>query len=118
WKDKITYEVTGANVWKHAPSIAAMAARTMRLDLDGKHAKGGATKVTVDLTDRSDVDQVEEEVGVSDTINERNGVTFISEPLATATEWSGLFAGHLELVTNKRDFDFTVQPYVLLAQGK
>jgi predicted acyl esterase len=117
-KDKINYEVTGANVWKHAPSIAAMAARTMRLDLNAKHAAGGAMKLTVDLADRSDVDRVEQDVGVTDKIDARNGITFISEPIADAIEWSGLFAGHLELVTNKRDFDFTVQPYVLSPRGK
>jgi predicted acyl esterase len=117
-QDKINYEVTGGNLWKHAPSIAAMAARTMRLELDGKHAKSGATKLTVDLADRSDVDRVEVQAGVSETIDARNGLIFVSEPIATAIEWSGLFAGHLELVTNKRDFDFTVQPYALSPQGK
>jgi predicted acyl esterase len=117
-KDKINYEVTGANVWKHAPSIAAMAARTLRLDLDAKHASGGATKLTVDLKDRSDADHVEEDVGVVDKLDARNGVAFISDPIADAIEWSGLFAGHLEFVTNKRDFDFTVQPYALSPKGK
>src|SRR3954451_379779 len=38
--DKINYQVTGANVWKHAPSIAAMSNASMRLHLsatkDGK----------------------------------------------------------------------------------
>jgi hypothetical protein len=29
-----------------------------------------------------------------------------------------LLAGRLEFVTNKRDFDFTVQPYALSPQGK
>jgi uncharacterized protein len=117
-KDKINYEVTGANVWKHAPSIAAMAARRMRFDLDAKHAAGGAMKLTVDLANRSDVDHVEEESGVTDKVDTRNGVTFISDPIADAIEWSGLLAGHLEFVTNKRDFDFTVQPYALSPQGK
>jgi uncharacterized protein len=117
-KDRINYEVTGANVWKHAPSLAAMAARMMRLELDAKHAKAGGTRLTVDLADRSDADRIEDEVGVSDTIDARNGIAFISDPIAEGIEWSGLFAGHLEFVTNKRDFDFTVQPYALSPQGK
>jgi len=117
-QDKINYEVTGANVWKHAPSIAAMSARTMRLDLDAKHASGGTTKLTVDLADRSDVDRIPEEIGVADTFDTRNGITFVSEPITQGIEWSGLFTGHLELVTNKRDFDFTVQPYALSPQEK
>jgi uncharacterized protein len=117
-KDKINYEVTGANVWKHAPSIAAMAARRMRFDLDAKHATGGAMKLTVDLADRGDVDRIEGDVSVADAISARNGVTFVSDPVADGIEWSGLFSGRLELVTNKRDFDFTVQPYALSPQGK
>lgn len=116
-KDKINYEVTGANVWKHAPSLAAMAARTVRINLDATHSASGTTRLTVDLADRSDVDHIAAEVSVADTIPSQNGIKVVSDPSADAMEWSGLFSGHLELVTNKRDFDFTVQPYVLSAQG-
>jgi hypothetical protein len=33
---------------------------------------------------------------------------YVSDPLPVATEISGLFRGHLELVANKRDFDFGI----------
>jgi putative CocE/NonD family hydrolase len=129
-QDRINYEVTGANVWKHAPSLPAMAARTMRFHLDPSRsgqsyrlseprpAGDGATRLTVDLADRSDVERVDAESGVTDSIDARNGVTFVGDPIPDAFEWSGLFSGHLELMTNKRDFDFAVQPYVLSPQGK
>src|SRR3954451_24036239 len=32
-KDKINYEVMGANEWRHAPSLAAMGERTLKLHL-------------------------------------------------------------------------------------
>lgn len=129
-KDKINYEVTGANVWKHAPSLPAMVARTVRFHLDPSRsgpsyrlserrpAPGGAMTLTVNLADRSDADSTVAEGGVTDTIDTRNGVAFVSDPIGDAIEWSGLFSGRFELVTNKRDFDFTVQPYVLSPQGK
>jgi putative CocE/NonD family hydrolase len=129
-KDKINYEVTGANVWKHAPSFAAMAERMKRLHLDSgrsgnayrlseqQSASDGAMTLTVNLADRSDADRVDTDAGVSETIDARTGLTFIGDPIPEASEWSGLFSGHLEFITNKRDFDFTLQPYVLSPQGK
>lgn len=114
-KEKINYEVTGANVWKHAPSLVAMAEHMKRFHLDsstsGKSyrlseqqpATGRTMTLTVALADRSDADRVDEDEGVSENIDARNGITFVSDPISDATEWSGLFSGHLEFVSNKRD---------------
>lgn len=127
--DKINYEVTGANAWKHAPSLPAMVARTVRFHLDPTRSgqsyrlseqpsAGGATRLTVNLAARSDADRTDADAGVTDTLDSRNGITFVSDPIPDGIEWSGLFSGHLELVTNKQDFDFTLQPYALSPQGK
>ena len=35
-KDKVNYEVMGANVWKHAPSLAAMGDRRLTLHLSAE----------------------------------------------------------------------------------
>jgi len=129
-KDKINYQVTGANVWKHAPSLAAMARRVRRFHLDAtrsgnahrlseeRPAGGEAVTLTVNLANRSDVDRLDAEVGVGNTIDTRNGVEFISEPFPEAVEWSGLFSGHLEFIANKKDFDFNVQLYALSPGGE
>jgi hypothetical protein len=37
----------------------------------------------------------------------------VTEPLATSTELSGLFAGRLDFIANKSDFDFQVALYEL-----
>lgn len=42
-----------------------------------------------------------------------NGLVFISEPMATTRELSGLFAGRLDFIANKRDFDFQLALYEL-----
>lgn len=128
--DKVNYEVVGANRWKHAPSVAAMANGTLRLYLsaeaDGdRHrlvpdppATDTALTLTVDLADRSDSSRMVPGGGVSDTaIDTFNALVFASDPLPAATEISGLPSGHLELVANKRDFDFGISIYELRKDG-
>jgi putative CocE/NonD family hydrolase len=131
--DKVNYEVVGANRWKHAPSVAAMANGTLRLYLSAEAvsadgawhrlvanppAKDTALTLTVDLADRSDSSRIVPGGGVSDTaIDGFNALVFASDPLPSATEIGGLPSGHLELVTNKRDFDFGISIYELRKDG-
>src|SRR5438309_2340215 len=129
-RDRVNYQVMGANVWKHAPSIAAASNSRLRLYLSPARSGAGYTLLeapgpkdpsithTVNLADRSDVD-VRTGGGIVDaTIDTSNGITLVSEPLAGAVELSGLMSGHLELITNKRDFDFIIALYELAADGQ
>jgi predicted acyl esterase len=125
--DKINYEVTGANTWKHVPSIAAMANDSQRFYLSADASgdahrltavpqRAGPMHQTIDFADRRDVDVQSPGGGVQDrALDSANGLVFISEPLAKATELSGLFSGHLDFIANKRDFDFQVALYELTA---
>ena len=120
--DKINYEVTGANTWKHAPSMAAMASgraryflsadrvdQAYRLAASAGAVAGGSIDLTVDLADRRDVDNQLPGGDVQDKgLDTYDGVVFVSDPLPKDTEMSGLFAGHLDFSVNKRDFDFQV----------
>jgi putative CocE/NonD family hydrolase len=119
--DRINYEVVNANRWKHAPSISAMSNAKLRFYLSNERSgksyrlatspPGRETSVTltVDLADRSDSALMVPGGGVADTaIYTLNSLVFVSDPLPTGTEVSGLFRGHLELVANKRDFDFGI----------
>lgn len=127
----VNYEVMGANMWKHASSIDAMHDRQVTLHLSGeRHGLGyrlsdapppAKTSVlqTVDLADRSDVDRESfASAIVSKVIDTTNAVEFFSDPLAKATEFSGLFSAQLSFVTNKRDFDFNLQIYELTSAGE
>jgi predicted acyl esterase len=108
----VNYEVMGADVWKHAPTIAAMATGKSRVYLT-------ATTQTVDLADRSDVDRVSPGGGIIDTVIDTwNGVETISKPFAKPTEVSGLFSGSLSFIANKKDFDFQIQLYELTPKGE
>jgi putative CocE/NonD family hydrolase len=130
-KDRINWQVMGANTWRHAPSIASMSKERLRLHLaaagDGKLALAAkapaadtpVATLRVDLADRSDIDR--EFVGtgsiVEPAIDTSSGLVFESEPFDRPTELSGLFSGHLAFTTNKRDFDVVVRLYEHTASG-
>ena len=109
--DKVNYAVVGANKWKHAPSIAAMANGKLRIPFT-------KTTLTVNLADRSDVDRPAAGGGVVDKVlDTSNGFQLMSAPFEKAAEVSGLFSGHLEVIANKKDFDFQIVLYELTKAG-
>jgi putative CocE/NonD family hydrolase len=130
-KDKVNYQVMGENVWKHAPSIAAMSDQALRYYLialrEGDHYRASernpATSTTVlqnvDLADRTDVDRRSPGGGIVDRAIDRwNGIEFVSNPLHSPIEVSGLFSGRLEFITNKRDFDVNISLYELTPKNE
>ncbi|HYE92520.1 MAG TPA: CocE/NonD family hydrolase, partial [Terriglobales bacterium] len=129
-QDRVNYQVMDLNVWKHAPSVAAMSNGTLRLYLSGERSGGrhrltrspggaaSAVPLRVDLAYRADIDSTFPGGGVRDTaINTYEALTFVSDPL-DGVEVSGLFSGHLEFVTNKRDFDLSVALFELTPAGE
>jgi putative CocE/NonD family hydrolase len=130
-KDKVNYEVMAANQWKHAPSLAAMSDRALRFHLrnersgsahrlgEQKPASGMFVTQTIDLADRTDIDRVSPSSGgiVDKALDTWNSIAFVSDPFKEPTEVSGLFSGHLDFVTNKRDFDFGIALYELTTAG-
>ncbi|HEY0511794.1 MAG TPA: CocE/NonD family hydrolase [Thermoanaerobaculia bacterium] len=130
-KDKVNYEVMGANEWRHAPSLAAMGSKALRFHLSAartgdayrlsaqKPAAGAFVPQKVDLADRTDVDRVFPGGGIVDQdLNRWNAVVFLSDPFRKATDLSGLFSGRLDFITNKKDLDFVVELYELTAKGE
>ena len=122
-QDKVNYQVMGANVWKHAPSLAAMANQTLRFHLSGNRLSrkktAGSVTLTVNLADRSDADRQAPGGGVLDKdLDTSNAVVFISDPIQKPTELSGLFSGRLDFITNKKDFDFNVGLFELTSKGE
>jgi len=130
-EDRVNYEVMGANVWRHAPSVQGMGPKPMRFFLSGqrdghgyaltlgKRTSGPMPTLKIDLTDRSDVDRVPTSSGASvDTVLDTyESLEFTSKPFAEATEVSGLYRANLDAVTNKRDFDFEIALYELTPDG-
>jgi hypothetical protein len=130
-QDKVNYEVSGANVWKHAPTLAAMSDQTLRFHLSSERS-GNAYRLTqqkpsgdgfvplkIDFADRTDVDRVAPGGGVQDTaLDTWNGIEFVSDPLPKVTELSGLFSGRLDFLGNKKDFDFEIDLYEQTPKGE
>jgi putative CocE/NonD family hydrolase len=140
-EDKVNYQVMGANVWKHAPSIAAMSDQTLRFYLSPapsgdahrlraqKPAGTAFVTQTVDLADRTDVarmspggdiiDQALDDWSILDKApNIGHGIEFASDALTKPTEVSGLFSGRLDLIASKRDFDLSVTLFERTAGGE
>lgn len=140
-QDKVNYEVMGANVWKHAPSLAAMANQTLKLHLsvarsndayrlsEAKPTDDSFITQTVDLADRSDVAQFAPRGGLIDQAlddwdilskapNIAHAIEFMSDPLTQPLEVSGLLSGQVDFTTNKKDFDFSVTLFELTPKGE
>ena len=128
-KDRVNYEVMGANEWRHAASLEAMAKGSLRFYLDGtgsgdkhrltqrKAARPAAWRQTVKFTDRRDDAWMAPADFTSRNLATHNAVMFVSEPLTKSTELSGLFSGRLAFTANKMDVDLNVTLYEQLPSG-
>jgi predicted acyl esterase len=67
----------------------------------------------VDFAVRSDADYHIPDSG----FDTRNALVFTTPPLTRPTEVDGLFRGHFDVVTNKRDFDLAVSFFEEKADG-
>jgi len=129
-KDRVNYEVMGANEWRHAPSLEAMAGQSLKLYMDAKGpdgihlltqrrtAQSAFVQQTVSFVDRADAGRVPPAELVSKNVEAPNGAIFASEPLSAQTEFDGLFSGRLDFKVNKMDVDLYVMLYEQRADGE
>jgi putative CocE/NonD family hydrolase len=129
-QDRVNYEVMGANKWKHAPSVEAMAARHIRFHLGNEHSgqyfrlAKAASRATasvplrVDLADRSDVNRPMSSLALDKTLDTTNAAAFVSDPFPEPAEISGLFSGQLDFILNKKDMDFSVALFEWTPNGE
>lgn len=130
-KDKINYEVMGANVWKHAPSLEKMADTTLTLYLsdakagdnyqlaEQKPAKPGSLYQEINLADRSTYtnDYYPDPI-IKKELNRSSGLFFISQPFDKPVTVNGSFTGLLKAIINKKDMDIGVTLYELMPNGE
>jgi hypothetical protein len=129
-KDRVNYEVMGANEWRHAPSIEAMAKGSQRYYLDAAADKGAHllarqktsntafVQQTINLADRSDAAWLPSSEISSRDLKIHNGLAFVTEPLTHPIEFEGLFSAFLDFTTNKMDMDLNIALYELLPSGE
>ena len=127
--DRINYQVMGANEWRHAPSLEAMAGSSLRFYLDAtvsgerrrltrhKSAKPAFVLQTVNLADRTDAGWMPPTDLVTKSPITHNDIMFVSEPFAKPSEFDGLFSGRLDFTVNKMDMDLNITLYERLPGG-
>ncbi|QSB26639.1 CocE/NonD family hydrolase [Flavobacterium sp. CLA17] len=130
-KDKINYEVMGANEWRSAPSLDKMHNSFLKLYLtDSKSGK------FYTLEDRKPIQKkyLYQEVNFADRqtqnneyypdpiirkeIDTSNGFVFISELLNEPMLINGSFLGEIKASINKRDMDIGVTLYEIMPNGE
>ncbi|PNY74467.1 CocE/NonD family hydrolase [Stenotrophomonas pavanii] len=130
--DRVNYQLMGANRWGHAPSLEAAAGAHRRYHLsaapasaDGYHRlqeqppAPGQLGQTVDLADRDEMRHGYYPFPIIAAQDERDtALSFATDPFAGPMDLVGGFSGDLKVRINKRDFDFTVTLYELMADGR
>jgi hypothetical protein len=129
-QDRVNFQVMGANQWRHASSIAAMANASMRLYLEGSGAVQPAHLATrpgaklrfvqqeIDFAKRGDAESLAPVDLVGHSLPSTNALIFVSDPLPQAIEFDGLFSGRLDFRPNKMDLDLRLSLYEQLASGE
>jgi predicted acyl esterase len=123
--DRINFEVMGANVWRHAPSISSMAGTRRRYYLlphvlsEQPPQQASFMRQTVDFADRKTVngDDYYPFPILGAKPNLSRGLVFRTAPLAHDAEIDGFFTGRLQAIINKRDFDYEAVLYQVLPDG-
>jgi putative CocE/NonD family hydrolase len=129
-KDKINYQVMGANEWRSAPSLDKMNNGFLKMYLtDSKSGKFYA------LNDKKPIQKnyLYQEVNFADRQTENNdyypdpiirkeietsnGFIFISEPLKEPMLINGSFLGEIKASINKKDMDIGVTLYEVMPNG-
>ncbi len=130
-KDRINYQVMGANEWRSAPSLDKMSNGFLTLYLSNnksdrffsldtkKPIKKEYLRQEVDFADRgvSNNDYYPNPI-IRNEIDTSNGFNFISEPLLESLLINGSFIGEIKTSINKRDMDIGVTLYEVMPTGE
>lgn len=128
-RDKVNYQLMGANEWRHAPSLAA-AAKPTAFHLSGAtcgpyhclSATPGSAKPRVQVVDFADRSTQGHAYYPDPVVRERlevgSGFAFASAPFERPTSVVGTFSGELKVRINKRDVDFSVSLYEWMPDGR
>jgi uncharacterized protein len=132
-RDRINFEVMGANRWEHAAALDRMTPSITTLYLTNRRAgasyyqlsqtppaKEGSLHESVDFADRKTTNNND---SYPDPIlpkhpDLRSGYAFITAPLDRPMTLSGSFTGTIRAIVNKRDLDYGLVLYQRLPDGR
>jgi putative CocE/NonD family hydrolase len=127
--DRVNWQVMGADAWRHAHTLEAMATRTQRLCLVPGATADANTLSTqpqpqaivtqrVDFSDRRDADWTQPANAVNTQLDPHAGLVFVGDALPQDAELAGAFKGVLDFTVNKRDVDVVLGVYERNAKGE
>jgi uncharacterized protein len=132
-KDRINFEVMGANQWRHVSSISKMNNDTLTLYLDNTLTDKGyklapnpdtdsdPIRQKINWADRSDTGKSNEGdifAELKDDNESSRYLKFSSEPLKEEVSINGSFTASLNATINKKDMDIVVDLCELRPNGK
>lgn len=131
-KDKINYEVMGANRWDHAPSLEKMSNEVLTLYLtdikSGNYYQLSAEKPSGQGTLHQAINFADRQTSnnndyypypiIKQELSDTSGLFFMSEPFKEAVSINGTFAGALKATINKKDMDIGVVLYEVMPDGR
>jgi uncharacterized protein len=129
-QDRINFEVMGANIWRHTPSIATMSDKILRLYLTDASENGhfrlsqtrakmpGYVTQTIDFADRKTINNLYPTSRLTDRRNNEGAVVFVSDPVVDPISVNGQISGSIRAMINKRDMDFTMAAYEITPDGR
>ncbi|MES2128915.1 MAG: CocE/NonD family hydrolase, partial [Pseudomonadota bacterium] len=119
-KDRVNYEVMGANTWRHAPSINKMHDKVLTLylgngTLSEKKSASCDLKQTIDFKDRKvQTGEYYPYPVIGKKLDPALGLKFVSAPFDAPVSVNGVFEGALKAVINKRDMDVSATLYEVM----
>lgn len=124
-KDRVNYEVMGHNEWRHAHSLDKMANDTLKFYLDNhslnmkKPVTKSFLKEKVDFADRKTSNTFyHADTIINNKLDSSNGFSFVSDPVKKPMSINGCFLGEIRAAINKKDFDYNINLYELMPDGK
>ncbi len=146
-KDKINFQVMGANKWKHVANLNEMSNDTLKFYLSDELSKvnfiaqyetgNNGNKQHFSMTENQPNNSrfIAQEVDfanrtpegennhwntsiINDSIPLYNGFSFITKPFEEAIEFNGSYFGELKVAINKKDMDCSIVMYEQTPEGK
>ena len=127
-KDRINFQVMGADEWRHVPSIDTMGPSAtgffIKPGAGGRHLLGAAAdgsvpiSLRVDLADRPNADLHDRPTAPDERLlAQGNGLVLETDAFPAGADLIGAFGVDLIFTTNKRDFDIRLEMFERSSDG-
>lgn len=129
-KDKINYQLMGANTWQHRPTLATTSNDTLTFFLSGKKKgrfrelattpqnNAASQQVSFSRREQPKADTSSAYSMISDSLTWTTGIYYLSAPTTEDFNITGAFTAQLSVIINKKDVDVAVSLYQQQPDGK